>query len=81
MAKHEFGVSFTSDAVERIVWSTVEGACTGALTAWGAAAFTTLDGLQTFLVAVAIPTGLALFTAIKTLAAKHLGNPDSAAIG
>ena len=81
MAEHVAGVSFTSDAVERIVWSTVEGACTGALTAWGAAAFTTLDGLQTFLVAVAIPTGLALFTTIKALAAKHLGNPDTAAIG
>ena len=81
MAEHAAGVSFTSDALERIGWSTVEGACTGALTAWGVAAFTTADGIQTFLIAVAVPAGLALFTTLKTLAAKHLGDPGTAAIG
>ena len=81
MAEHAVGASFASDALERIGWSTVEGACTGALTAWGIAAFTTLDGAQTFLIAVGVPAGVALFTALKTLAAKHLGNPGTAAIG
>ena len=81
MAEHAVGVSFASDALERIGWSTVEGACTGALTAWGVAAFTTADGAQTFLIAVGVPAGVALFTALKTLAAKHLGNPGTAAIG
>ena len=81
MAEHAVRVSFASDALERIGWSTVEGACTGAFTAWGVAAFTTADGFQTFLIAVGVPAGLALFTSIKTLAAKHLGNTDSAAIG
>lgn len=81
MAEHAVGVSFASDALERISWSTAEGACTGALTAWGIAAFTTLDGAQTFLIAVGVSAGMALFTALKTLAAKHLGDPGTAAIG
>jgi hypothetical protein len=81
MGEHADGVIFKNDALERIGWSAVEGACTGALTAWGVTVFTTADGFQTFLVAVGVPAGVALFTALKTLAAKHLGDPASAAIG
>ncbi|PVU81302.1 hypothetical protein DDP54_15470 (plasmid) [Cellulomonas sp. WB94] len=72
---------FWRDALERIAWSTAEGACTGALAGWGAAAFTTVSGLQAFLTGVAVPAGMALFTAIKVLAARRVGDADSAAIG
>ena len=72
---------FWRDALERIAWSTVEGACTGALAGWGAAAYTTVSGLQAFLIGVAAPAGMALFTAVKVLAAKQVGDADTAAIG
>ena len=48
---------------------------------WGAAALTTVSGLQAFLTGVAVPAGMALFTAIKVLAARKVGDADSAAIG
>lgn len=72
---------FWSDALERIGWSTLEGAATGAVAGWGAASFTTVSGLQAFLIGVAVPAGTALFTALKTLAARQVGDPESAAIG
>lgn len=71
---------FWKDALERIGWSTLEGACTGALAGWGAAAFTTVSGFQAFLIAAAAPAGMALFTSVKVLAASQIGDPETAAI-
>lgn len=72
---------FWRDALERIGWSTLEGAMTGAITGWVAAAFTTVDGLTVFLIGVAGPAGMALFTSVKVLAARQIGDPETAAIG
>lgn len=81
MGDHTAPVPFWKDALERVGWSTAEGACTGALAGWGAATLTSLDGLQAFLIGVAVPAGLAMFTSIKVLAARKLGRPDTASIG
>jgi hypothetical protein len=71
---------FWKDALERIGWSTLEGAATGALAGWGLEALADVDGATAFGVAVAVPAGLAFFTAVKTLAARQVGDVTSAAI-
>lgn len=73
--------SFWRDAAERVIWSTVEGAATGALAGWGAAAITSISDFHAFLIGVAVPAGMGFFTAIKVLAARKLGKDESAAIG
>lgn len=80
MGDHVAPASFGRDAAERVIWSTVEGAATGALAGWGAAVITNASDFHAFLIGVAVPAGMALFTSIKVLAARKLGRVSDAAL-
>ena len=65
--------AFWRDAIERVAWSFAQGVATAIL---AAGAFD-LDTLE----AAVIAGGMAAFSAVKVIAARKVGNRESAAIG
>ena len=51
------------------------------MTRTGAAAITSVSDFHAFLIGVALPACIGLLTAIKVIAARKLGKPETAAIG
>ncbi len=73
MGEHEAVSQFWKDAVERVAWTFVE-AFTAALIAVGVFALPALK-------AAGVAGLTAVLSVVKTLAAKQVGDKDSAAIG